>query len=299
VLVLESEHPAGALAFTPDGTRLIAAVVGARPPEIWTLANGERLKLPAMLGGPSLSIHAPPLAVHPSGRFAFLAHGPLSTFSLTDGASYHVADAGVTDGVIASLDGNWVVAAGHVNRRFRALGFRCGADGVIDRKRSWEAGQHAPNERLGPFVGTGERFVTIGARTLVIRDTATGEVRSTVPYPSHYSGSPVTSRDGRRFAVMGYGQLYLWDTAAWGKPKRVECNSSRRFVSLAFHPTRPILAGVQWGQTLVKFLDADTGKPVSKFQWKLGDLRCVAFSADGTLAAAGSASGKIVVWDVD
>jgi hypothetical protein len=42
-----------------------------------------------------------------------------------------------------------------------------------------------------------------------------------------------------------------------------------------------------------------TWQPVAKYQWKLGEMRAVTFSADGALAAAGSARGKIVVWDVD
>ena len=49
----------------------------------------------------------------------------------------------------------------------------------------------------------------------------------------------------------------------------------------------------------MKFLDAGTGAVIRKFNWKLGPLVSVAFSPDGTLAAAGSAGGKIVVWDVD
>jgi hypothetical protein len=37
---------------------------------------------------------------------------------------------------------------------------------------------------------------------------------------------------------------------------------------------------------------------VRAYTWKLGKLRSIAFSADGTLAAAGTGKGQ-VVWDVD
>ena len=33
--------------------------------------------------------------------------------------------------------------------------------------------------------------------------------------------------------------------------------------------------------------------------WNIGRLRSIAFSPDGTLAAAGSDTGRIVVWDVE
>lgn len=72
----------------------------------------------------------------------------------------------------------------------------------------------------------------------------------------------------------------------------------RRFSSLAFHPTRPTLAGIQSGQTLVKFFDLQAGKVARKFNWKLGEALAVGFSPDGALAAA-AFGGKIVVWDVD
>ncbi len=36
-----------------------------------------------------------------------------------------------------------------------------------------------------------------------------------------------------------------------------------------------------------------------KWNWKLGPFQSVAYSPDGTVGAAGSEDGRIVVWDVD
>jgi hypothetical protein len=47
------------------------------------------------------------------------------------------------------------------------------------------------------------------------------------------------------------------------------------------------------------FLDARTFQLMRTYDWEIGSLNNVAFSANGTLAAAGSTKGKAVVWDVD
>jgi len=49
----------------------------------------------------------------------------------------------------------------------------------------------------------------------------------------------------------------------------------------------------------VRVFDRTTWEEVSKFTWKSGRLRSVTYSADGTLAAAGSDTGQVIVWDVD
>jgi WD40 repeat protein len=49
----------------------------------------------------------------------------------------------------------------------------------------------------------------------------------------------------------------------------------------------------------VRMLDAATGEITKTFDWRLGDALSVAFSPDGTRAAAGGEGGRIVLWDVD
>jgi WD40 repeat protein len=190
------------------------------------------------------------------------------------------------------------VVAGRVNGQLRLVGFRCDKDGTLEPAAAWPAKQCATHEVLGTFVGTGDRFVTLGPHVVIIRNTETGEAVMSVSSSSRHCRTSAVSADGKRFALMGYDKLYIWDTTTWGSPTRVP-GLNRWINSMAFHPKRPILLATQDLQTLVKFLDADTGKLVAKFNWKLGEMCSVAFSPDGTLAAAGSASGKIVVWDVD
>lgn len=68
--------------------------------------------------------------------------------------------------------------------------------------------------------------------------------------------------------------------------------------AVAFHPNGALLAAAGDDQ-MVTLYDTTTWAAVRTFAWKVGRLRAVCFSADGTRAAALSASGKVVVWDVD
>jgi WD40 repeat protein len=307
MLVLDGEHPVAQLAFTPDGTRLVVARAEWYPPklwpaEVWTLAGGECLPL----GTPELKSY-PAVAVHPSGQLAFFAYGhlistygashPLAVVSLKDGTGRQLGGS-LAESVIASPDGNWVVTSGGDPRAF--VGYRCNPKAKTVLTEGWRAEEHVTSERLGGFLEGGSQFVTIGSYRIVVRDTATGEVRNAVRYPADGVVRPVVSLDGKLLAAHASTRFYVWDTATWEKRLQLRTEDRKsRLACYALHPTRPIFAAIQAGQTLVKFFDLATGKPLRKFNWKLGEMRAVAFSADGTLAAAGGAKGKVVVWDVD
>ncbi len=68
--------------------------------------------------------------------------------------------------------------------------------------------------------------------------------------------------------------------------------------AVAFSPNGVLLA-VVGDDSLVTLYDTSTWKVVKSFAWKVGKLRAVCFSADGFRAAALSANGKIMVWDID
>jgi WD40 repeat protein len=300
VLVLDGEPQLCSIAFTADGdgSRLVAVRQYQRV-EVWSPFGGEQLyALGPFYPSQSMRYTASVAIATPArGPFLFVAaEGPPSAFDVVNGQLVGTAS---TDAVIrhvkASADGKWLIAADDVGGDTRLYGFRCTASGAI--QSVWET--RAPySETLCAFVGTGERFVTSRGGLIIVRDSATGQELTEVNDPSMPHWCAEVSFDGNRFGV-GASKLYIWDTAKWDKPAAIRSDSGQPFVSFAFHPTRPILAAIQRGQTLVKFLDAATGGVVSKFQWKLGEMCSVCFSPDGTLAAASSASGKIVVWDVD
>ena len=68
--------------------------------------------------------------------------------------------------------------------------------------------------------------------------------------------------------------------------------------TFAFHPSGKYLA-VAGQAGPIEFVNTATWTPTVAFDWQHGYTYGVCFSADGTLAAAGSDKGKIVVWDVD
>ena len=83
-----------------------------------------------------------------------------------------------------------------------------------------------------------------------------------------------------------------------GIPNVVPDSGPKHFTGIAFHPSGRYLAATSNDAT-VKLYDTATWTVARTFAWDIGRLRSVAFSPDGTRAAVGSDTGKVLVWDVD
>lgn len=111
------------------------------------------------------------------------------------------------------------------------------------------------------------------------------------------------SPDGRTLAAALAGGVQLWDVAE--QKLRVQYQEHRDLVSgIAFSSDGRRLLTCSWDETARLYeMDPHTGRPstlLGSYDWKLGRLFDVAFSADGMLAAAcGHEEPYLVVWDVE
>ena len=134
---------------------------------------------------------------------------------------------------------------------------------------------------------------------LVIRQTASGKLVREVSIEAYPYGLLAVSPDGVWVVLDVENQLRIRKLSA---PKRlagqIVNTTPKHFTALAFHPSGRYLAATSNDAT-VKLYDTATWTLAHTFTWDVGRLRSIAFSPDGLLAAAGSDTGKIVVWDVD
>jgi WD40 repeat protein len=138
---------------------------------------------------------------------------------------------------------------------------------------------------------------TVGRRH-VVRRLADGEIETDTPgLDGAYFGWG-HSIDARFVGGYTKQEATVFSTSEMEPVVRLRRTKREELTGIAFHPSGKWL-GITATDGTVKLYDTDTWAVAKTFTWNVGKLRSVAFSPDGTLAAVGSDSGKIVVWDVD
>jgi WD40 repeat protein len=131
-----------------------------------------------------------------------------------------------------------------------------------------------------------------------LRDPATGAEVGTCRGGGRVGCSPAVSPDKEWIAFATENLLTAQSVSDPQRHFSSQNDTTHQFTGLAFHPSGRVLAATSNDET-VKLYDTATWNVARTFTWDIGKMRSVAFSPNGTLAAAGSDTGKIVVWDVD
>jgi WD40 repeat protein len=133
---------------------------------------------------------------------------------------------------------------------------------------------------------------------LTLHDTLTGQIRWTAKMKANTNFGCVSwSPDGRLIAAGGGKLLRVFDSLD-GSLIVEKKQSSKYFLDAEFTRDGRFLATVS-NEDTVKFFDAQSWNVRSEMAWQVGGLKAIAFSRDGTLAAAGGSGKKVVVWDLD
>ncbi|WP_439632173.1 WD40 repeat domain-containing protein [Gemmata sp.] len=149
----------------------------------------------------------------------------------------------------------------------------------------------------------GNRFVTVEWNwvflpKLVVRSVSTGEALAAASIAGREAPSVGVAPDGSRVVVAVLKSLYVFSADDLEQERHIKNDGRKHFTGIAFHPSGRYLAATSNDQT-VKLYDTESWQVAKTYTWDVGRMRSVAFSPDGTLAAAGSDTGKVVVWDVD
>jgi hypothetical protein len=159
------------------------------------------------------------------------------------------------------------------------------------------------------YLADGTRFVRLeGGWTdehprheyhVVTYDATTGQPVAQSPVIGDSADHTFAAPDGRWLVGLRDTWVYYWPIeAGTGSGGHLKSDSRKHFTDAAFHPSGKYLAVTSNDRT-VKLHDTTTWELARTFSWKIGQMQSVAFSPDGTLAAAGNDRGQVVVWDAD
>lgn len=276
-----------ALAFSPDGATLACAspVAGVK---LFEVATGrERWHF-------NESTFSPQVAFTPDGeKLVALVDQRVAVLNAADGHEL-ARHSRMLAGFAVPPEPNELLAvtAGMDTAEFRRLNL---TDGAVLWKKVLQYHGGITRVELSPDAKT---LGTVGAWEAMLIDVGTRKLRHTHRMKADARRPPAFAfaPDGAAFVFAEKSTLHAMSVDA---PEQVRSTAfdGGAFHDLAFRRDGRGLFAVR-GTSSVEELSADTWEPLTAYDWKVGKLVRVAVSPDGAVAAAGSDSGKVVVWDL-
>jgi WD40 repeat protein len=272
--------------FTPDGKRLVTAAQDVR---VWYATTGDELaRVPGQVYRLDVSADGTSIAFT-SGRNLYVWDGTAKS------APRKVFEASRTssDAVRFAPDGKTVYQSdyGRGLAGFDVATGKPAGDLAVGPVR-WAA--FSPD---GKLLATGS--VSTGGRLprefgVTLWDATTGKLVRRLESGRAVAETGAWSRDGKRFAAISSGRLWVWDVATGELLGPDSAGHESHISALAFAPDRRLFTASDDGT--VRAWDITTGKELLKLtmtHW----VRGMDVSPDGTLVAANALGDDFRVWD--
>jgi WD40 repeat protein len=321
IAFMPHEGPVTALAFSPDGTRLVS-VGGDGALKVWDATRLGPTGLvweveDAHVSGISHAQYAPDGSVIYTGGSDGFTFGVVKAWGAergdlraqTDPNVHPDASSVTVNALVASLCGKFVVyGGGYMNYP---------SEFVVARASDLTPLHRVPGHdgAVGVFVAQEDGFVTGSAdRTVRLWDWTSTKSHGTIDLRGVVRAL-ASSRDGRHYAIAGGAIIHRYRTGTWpelrvergqltddrrrypardgefrGHTKRVECAE--------FSPDGTKLASASADGT-VRVWDVKTESELRAFHPKLGPLHWVTFAPDGLTLAFSSRKGHVGLLDLD
>ena len=143
-----------------------------------------------------------------------------------------------------------------------------------------------------------ENHGTEGPRVVLLnRKTGKRRLEFFADFVQGLPNTLVYSPDGARLALMDGPILGVFDAETGAEVVRLK-PGRKHFAGFCFAPVGGRLIALT-NDAVARVYDTDTWAETTGYEWQIGKLTAVAIAPDGLRAACGSASGRVIVWDLE